>query len=99
MDLNKEILKRANAAIAKGDNEGFLSLCTEDTKWNFLGDQILEGKQAVREWMKTAYQQPPDFMVENLIEEGDFVTAVGKIRMKNEDGKTTLYSYCDVWTF
>ena len=99
MDLNKEILKRANAAIAKGDNEGFLSLCTEDTKWNFLGDQILEGKQAVREWMKTAYQQPPDFMVENLIEEGDFVTAVGKIRMKDEDGNTTLYSYCDVWTF
>lgn len=99
MDTNKEILKRANAAITKGDNEGFLSLCTEDTKWSFLGDQILEGKQAVREWMKTAYQQPPDFMVENLIAEDDFVIAVGKIRLKDKDGKTTLYSYCDVWRF
>ncbi len=99
MDINKETLKTANAAITKGDNEGFLALCTEDTKWNFLGDQILEGKEAVREWMKTAYQQPPDFMVENLIAEGDFVTAVGKIKMKDEDGKTILYSYCDVWRF
>jgi len=99
MDSNKETLKTANAAISKGDNEGFLALCTEDTKWNFLGDQILEGKEAVREWMKTAYQQPPDFMVENLIAEGDFVTAVGKIKMKDEDGKTILYSYCDVWRF
>ena len=99
MDSNKETLKTANAAISKGHNEGFLALCTEDTKWNFLGDQILEGKEAVREWMKTAYQQPPDFMVENLIAEGDFVTAVGKIKMKDEDGKTILYSYCDVWRF
>lgn len=99
MHLNKEILEKANAAITLGDNEGFLSLCTDDTKWNFLGDKILEGKQAVREWMATAYQQPPDFMVENLVAEGDFVVATGKIKTKDKEGKTSLSSYCDVWSF
>ena len=96
---HKEILKKANAAITQGDNEGFLSFCTDDTEWNFIGDQTLKGKEAVREYMKTAYKQPPDFEVKNLIAEDDFVTAIGTIKMKDENGKTTTYSYCDVWKF
>jgi ketosteroid isomerase-like protein len=96
---NKAILERANAAIANGDNEGFLSFCTENTEWTFVGDKTLHGKDAVRQWMKKAYAVPPKFLVENLIAEGDFLTAIGKIRMKDEDGKPADYSYCDVWRF
>ncbi len=96
---NKETLKKANALITQGDNEGFLSFCTNDTKWTFIGDQTLNGKENVREWMKTAYKQPPNFEVENIIEEDDFVTAIGKITMKNEKEIMTTYSYCDVWKF
>jgi uncharacterized protein len=96
---NKAILEKANAAIAAGDNEGFLSFCAEDTVWNFVGDRILQGKQAVREWMETAYTEPPKFIVENLIAEGDFVAALGKISVKGEDGAESLHLYCDVWRF
>lgn len=38
-------------------------------------------------------------MVTNLIAEGDFVTALGDITMKDEDGKAAHYSYCDIWHF
>ncbi|MBW4694421.1 MAG: nuclear transport factor 2 family protein [Lyngbya sp. HA4199-MV5] len=38
-------------------------------------------------------------MVANLIAEGDFLTALGDITMKDEDGKMAHYSYCDVWRF
>lgn len=38
-------------------------------------------------------------MVDHLIADNDFVTAVGKISMKNREGKTVEYSYCDVWKF
>ncbi|UFH31787.1 nuclear transport factor 2 family protein [Chryseobacterium sp. C-71] len=96
---NKEILQKANSLITEGDYEGFLSFCTEDTKWTFVGDQILNGKNKVREYMRKAYSEPPKFMVDHLIAENDFVTAVGKISMKNGDGKTVEYSYCDVWRF
>ena len=96
---NKAILEKANAAIAKGDNEGFLSFCTDDTEWTFVGDQTLRGKAAVRQYMVTAYIEPPKFVVENLIAEGEFVTALGKISMKDEEGKMVDYSYCDVWRF
>lgn len=95
---NKAILVEANAAISKGDNEVFLSLCNEDTKWTFVGDKTLEGKEAVRKWMTETYLEPPKFNVSNLISEGDFVTAVGEITVK-EDGVPIRYGYCDVWRF
>jgi ketosteroid isomerase-like protein len=96
---HKEILEKANAAITGADYECFLSFCSDDTEWTFVGDRILRGKQAVREYMAATYLEPPKFMVENLIAEGEFVTAVGKISMKNEAGEMIDYSYCDVWRF
>jgi ketosteroid isomerase-like protein len=96
---NKQILEKANAHVAKGEYEEFLAFCTEDTEWTFVGDQTLKGKEAVRQYMATAYIEPPKFNAENLIAEGDFVTVTGKISLKDEDGKTTAYDYCDVWKF
>ena len=96
---NKRILQKANDAISKGDHEGFLSYCTEDTEWTFVGEQTLRGKEAVRQWMATAYKEPPKFVVANLIAEGDFVTALGTITLKDEQGVEADHAYCDVWRF
>jgi uncharacterized protein len=98
-DTNKAILEKGNAAITAGDNEGFLKYCADNTEWIFIGERTLQGKEAVREWMETTYLEPPKFMVEVLIAEGDYVTAVGTISMKDENGKMVDYSYCDVWQF
>jgi uncharacterized protein len=98
-EKNKAILEEANAAIAEGNNEGFLSFCADDMEWTFVGDKTLKGKEAVRQWMATTYVEPPKFRVANLIAEGDFVTALGDITVKDEDGKAADYSYCDVWRF
>lgn len=98
-EINKAILEKANAAITQGDNEGFLSFCADDTEWIFVGDRTLRGKEAVRQWMAATYVEPPKFTVAHLIAEDDFVTALGRITMKDEDGKEADYSYCDVWRF
>jgi uncharacterized protein len=96
---NKAILEAANAAIAQGNNEGFLSFCADDMEWTFVGDKTLKGKAAVRQYMAETYTEPPKFKVAHLIAEGDFVTALGDITLKDQDGKATHYSYCDVWRF
>jgi ketosteroid isomerase-like protein len=96
---NKAILEAANAAIAEGNYEGFLSFCTDDTQWTFVGDKTLKGKAVVRQWMATEYVEPPLNIVTNLIAEGDFVTALGDLTIKDEEGKAAHYSYCDVWCF
>lgn len=98
-ESHKVILEKANAAIVEGDFEGFLKFCTEDTEWTFVGDRTLSGKEAVRQWMATAYKEPPRFEVQRMIAEGDFVTAIGEITLKNDEGKPTRYAYCDVWRF
>nr|WP_315224758.1 hypothetical protein [uncultured Flavobacterium sp.] len=49
---NKSILKTANIAIINGDYEVFLSHCTDDTIWNFIGDKTLNGKESVRNILK-----------------------------------------------
>jgi ketosteroid isomerase-like protein len=96
---NKRTLERANAAIAAGDHEGFLTCCTDDTQWTFVGDTTIRGKAALREWMAEAYREPPRFDVHRMMAEGDFVTALGEITLKDEDGTPTRYAYCDVWRF
>jgi ketosteroid isomerase-like protein len=97
MESNKQVLESANAAISEGDYEGFLSYCTEDTVWTFVGEQVLNGKDAVRKYMAEVYTEPPKFRVENLVAEGEFVIATGMINLKNRDGVLVDYSYCDVW--
>jgi len=96
-EKHKQILLAGNAAIAAGNNEGFLDLCSEDTEWNFIGEQTLKGKNAVREWMAKTYLEPPAVTVRNLIAEGAFLVAQGEVTMKDEGGKRTSYDYCDVW--
>ena len=98
-EKNKAILEEANAAVARGNYEGFLSFCDDDTEWMFVGDKTLKGKEAVRQYMAATYIEPPKFTVDNLIAEGDFVTVLGDITMKDEDGKAVHHSYCDVWRF
>lgn len=96
---NKEILLKANSCVTNGDNEGFLSFCTDDVVWEFVGDRILEGKEAIRAYMKLEYVEPPKFNVENLIADGDFLSSIGKISLKDQNGTNINYSYCDVWQF
>jgi uncharacterized protein len=96
-EKNKAILIQANAAVAKGDYEGFLAHCTEDVEWTFVGEQTLKGKAAVRHYMHSTYREPPRFVVAHLIAEGDFVTAVGDIDIQDETGTVVHSAYCDVW--
>jgi uncharacterized protein len=98
-ERNKAILEAANAAIAEGNYEAFLAFCADDTQWTFVGDKTLRGKEAVRQWMAMEYVEPPKNTVAHIIAEGDFVTALGNLIIKDKDGKAAHSSYCDVWRF
>jgi len=96
-ELNKNILQQANAAVSRGDNEGFLAFCTEDLIWSTVGGETLRGKEAVRAWMVDGYAEPPKFTLRELVAEGDFVVAVGDIESTDEQGKPVQNAYSDVW--
>lgn len=96
---NKAILQKANAAVTAGDNEAFLSHCTDDIVWSTVGGDTLHGKEAVRQLMKKEYTRPPEFNVRTLLEDGDYVVALGDITAEGPAGKPTPHAYCDVWRF
>lgn len=96
---NREILERANARISRGDFEGFLEACTDDTTWNFVGDRVLTGKDAVRRWMTDTYVHPPQNEVERMISDGEFLAVYGVVTVTAADGTSTSSPYCDVWRF
>ena len=98
-ETHKRVLQAANAAIAKRDFEGFLEHCTEHTQWHFIGGRTLSGKDVVRQWMAETYQESPDFEVKQLISEGDWLTALGEITSKDDEGNEVCFAYCDVWRF
>ena len=97
--IHKKVLQNANAAVAAGRYEEFLTFCTEDTEWTFVGDRTIRGKEAVRQWMAATYQEPPRFKVERMIAEGDVLAALGEIILTDERGRTARHAYCDVWRF
>jgi ketosteroid isomerase-like protein len=95
---NREILEKANEAFSKGNYEEFLTYCTEDTKWTYVGDRTLEGKDKVREYLLAAYEEST-FQIERFIEDGENLVAMGGIKLKDKEGKMISYSVCDVWKF
>jgi len=96
---NTSILHKANEFVKNGDNESFLAYCTPNTKWVFVGERILNGKEEVRAYMKEFYLEPPVFNVEKAIEEDNFVMVTGEIRLRNKAGKYEYFDYCDIWRF
>lgn len=96
---NAAILHEANEFVKQGKYENFLAYCTGGTKWFFVGDQTLSGKEEVRKYMKEFYLEPPVFSVDTTVEQGNHVIVTGQITLKNKDGKYYHNDYCDVWLF
>lgn len=98
MASNKEIVKAINEAFTKGDVEGFLLHCEEDFTWDMTGENVTQGKQQIRESMAGMNaDNAPDFSVDNMIAEGDWVVCDGAMQMTMPDGKEWKGRYCDMY--
>lgn len=96
---NKEIVEKVNAAFAENNPEVFLSFCADDVVWRIVGDKIVNGKDAIRSFLKSMDMEPPKFTVDRLTAEGEYATAIGDMTMKEKDGSVGSYSYCDAYHF
>ncbi len=95
-EKNKAIVERANETFRHADVEGLLALCTDDFTWTMVGAETATGKAAIREWMAKGPSEPPNFTIDTIIAEGDFVTCIGEMTM-DEKGEVVPYTFCDVW--
>jgi uncharacterized protein len=95
---NREILEKANEAFSNGHFDELLTYCTEDTKWTFVGDRTLNGKNKVLEYLLSTYEEST-VRIETYVEEGDELIAIGRIKLTDKGGGSKTSPVCDVWKF
>ena len=101
-ETNKKIVEKANALLAESKTEEFLLLCADDVEWSLLAESpsTMKGREAIRAFMASSQgSEPPNFNVDKVIAEGEFVVANGDMTMKTKEGETVPYAYCDMYTF
>ncbi|TCD28726.1 nuclear transport factor 2 family protein [Pedobacter psychrodurus] len=94
---NRNILISANRALLDGNFEQFISYCTDDIRWENVGENIFNGKAELLGYVSSAYDGVT-FTTENYIQNNDTVVELGQIEFKKDSGSEKS-SYCDIWSF
>lgn len=102
---NKEIVRRAIAALSRGDMEGFLADAADDVTLSVMGTAFapIQGKQKVLKALRNALVARLEnggaiaMTIENLIAEGDYVAEQARGQARTTDGKDYHNTYCRVW--
>ncbi|MEJ7935540.1 nuclear transport factor 2 family protein [Sphingobium sp. AN558] len=89
--IKKQAIRQYCAAVGRGDAEEIKSLTTEDYVHEFLGSTALRGKRTRSELLdqlvafSSALAAPGEFIFQEMVEEGDIVSAMfsGKCELKN----------------
>ena len=98
-ERNKELIRELTTSFEQNDYESFLNNCTDDIVWEMAGEPAMNGKDSIREMMLSVDMEPPKLTIDTLIAEGDTAVCTGGMTMKQKDGSTANFSYCDVYTF
>jgi ketosteroid isomerase-like protein len=104
-EQNKEIVRRAIAAISRGDLEGFMGDAADDVTLSVMGTKFppIQGKQKVLKGLRNALVARLEnggaiaMTIEHLIAEGDYVAEQSHGKARTKDGKDYNNTYCRVW--
>ncbi len=104
-EQNKAIVRRAIAALSRGDMEGFLADAADDFTLAVMGSALppIQGKEKALKGLRNALVARLEnggaiaMTIENLIADGDFVAEQARGVARTKDGKDYNNTYCRVW--
>lgn len=104
-EQNKDIVRRAIAAISRGDLEGFMADAADDVTLSVMGEIFppIHGKAKVLKGLRNALGARLEnggaivMTIDNLIADGDYVAEQSRGRARTKDGKDYNNTYCRVW--
>jgi len=104
---NKDIVRRAIAAMSRGDMEGFLADAADDVIFTPIGtvprfSGRIQGKDVLLKGLKRALsarleEGRIEMTIENLIAEGEYVAEQARGKARTKTGKDYNNVYCRVW--
>ena len=105
-EQNKDLVRRAMAALGRGDMEGYLADAADDFAFTLTGitpfSGTLHGKRAVLDMLRTGLQPSLaspgiEMTIENLIAEGEYVVEQAGGQARTTARKDYNNTYCRVW--
>jgi ketosteroid isomerase-like protein len=100
-EINKEIVKKLNAAVRANNLDEFLSFFTDDIHWVKVGDKSAKGKEELRKLIEDLGDAPPPSttVFDAMIAEGDTVAAYGSLTIEIQPEMTIGLVFCDIYRF
>lgn len=91
-------LDAINDAFARGDVDFFGPNVTDDVRWEMVGDEVVEGREALLAMMRTNEGGAlPELEVESVITHGNRAAVTGTMRLADDSGTVKSYGFCDVY--
>ena len=100
MSDHKPVVEQYIDGFRKGDRAQVLSCLADDVVWTIHGEQTIEGKEAFdREMATGAAYDLPDLVLDDLVEQGETVVAIGHGHLDPPDGDRTAFVFSEVFRF
>lgn len=98
---NKPIVQRVNDAFKSGIMTDFTDCCTDDVRWTIVGTKTVTGKDEILRFMQYSADKilPGIIEIQDVFEEGERATCVGRMSMPQADGSRYQGTFCDVYHF
>lgn len=95
-----EKVKSLNKAFVTGDTDYIVENLAEDIQWNFVGEGVIEGKEAASNMLEPMRGVvAEEHTIENIIVQGNTAMIEGTMKTPSENDEEKVYAFCDVYTF
>jgi ketosteroid isomerase-like protein len=99
MSDHKPVVEQYIEGFRSGDRAQVLACLADDVVWTIHGAQTIEGKDAFgREMAAGEGYGPPDLVLDDLVEQGETVVAIGHGQL-GPDGDRVAFVFSEVFRF
>ncbi|HWO52817.1 MAG TPA: hypothetical protein VNM49_00270 [Paenibacillus cookii] len=92
----KEFLRAFNVAFVSNDSGFIMEKIIDDIQWNFIGSNVLQGKDEVLSMLeKLISKKPTELVISNIITHGYSGSLNGILKLEDH----TSYAFCHVYRF
>lgn len=100
MREKEEFIRDFNEAFSKNNLEFILNNMSEDIVWNFIGEKVVKGKEAVRDFMKPMSKvETLELELLEIITHGRTAAANGRMKIKEASGEIKNFGFADFYVF
>lgn len=90
-------IQEFSEAFGKGNTEHVAATVTDDIRWNLIGSETIEGKDAVIKALQTMLGNgKPQLHIEHIISHGKTVAVNGTLTLAPKSGGEYTYGFCNI---